>query len=974
MSYLEMYPPKSISGVPILPLWGTLTAAVHDGNFYYKDKYTFPPITRPTQITGACSTDITLIDVYLGEWYGSPVDRTNRIATVTPVSGTYEFYLPRCSPGMIKLTAVGYNSLHEIVATVRLDFLTANWAILLWGFYAVVLSSIGEIDVLLHPWLSQNKVRLQEILRDYLPLTRTPQVDWETIESARAITRGALQALYANHTTRKAILDYLKAWFGSLPLLENPDGWYLGGTDYREAINLSATIGVSGAAANTPVSYTVISDTFRNVISNASISVVGKTITVTSTGETYPGAAPIFEIDLLSTQFTDGDSIVVANYVQDSLAWPETPTTETVNDTEIIASSTSNTSQYWQYTANLATTVANFVSAWNRTISPVHNLTAAYVGNYGRVLIIGTSKNPDTYSRKCVYKSGPYPDLCPIRILPTRMWSVSPGDTITVTTVATGAVSDYGSLFLAQDKSDQVQSSYGTVTLYNDSLPFGQQETYIRVNEYWELDSYTYSIVMHGTEAEQDLAGDITKVAGAWYFRLPVPCQSILSVSVSGTPISTTFIDPDVVVIGSNQPGSSTEYTITAKRRPDMEAQEATDRARSVQYPAVAHIEKRPQYSVLYASDLQVMSATDLSYTATMMKNVDGVWARDKCSHLLVDSDCGATSWYVESGVFSVGDIISCGRDTVTITQVTAVPYIGDIVTFEPGTLEKHYRGEYVYIPDTIATPTLELSTPLDMMYPASIGLPVPINAGVYLDLFDSQFGPTERKVYISQSDSLNSGWTSWTESPYPYLLRPASIDPMCDPSKTSTYIPWGLSYGASGTYTISYLNDQPAGELNVGCMRISGGSASTTIGVEKRFPRSFNPGTSITFYAKGSGTSGTCYIDLSSIVPLNTTASDLGYKFAFAKPGASWTKITVDISSIPESVRKNIRIVRFRSTVSGTLDVFGLFPGTVYRYAKIKIVATGTRRREDYVLSRIGVHTFHTRHFRNVLNPGSGS
>lgn len=994
MSMIELNYPSNIAGVQITPLWTYLTAAVHDKNFFVQDSYVYPPIKKPLGMTGVASNDVVSVDIYQGEiLYKGPsrgLDGAQRIASVVPVDGTFEYLLPSLQVGPIHLTAVGYDNLNNELVRNRLDFLTTNWAIFLWGFYTIIRQDAPAINRMLNPHLCQSLIGVPDIQAWYLTLTHTPLADWPSTEAGRAVTRGALQALYGDHTSRKAILDHLKAVFGSLPVLQDPDGWVLGGTDYRGS---GTTVAVTGASVDVgvdPLFVEVRSDVLRAPVPATDYGYTGTVITLNDVSNIYSGDSPVFELQVLDTTFDIDDWVGVTPYATsfDVDVWQNSDPLFGAT-LSVFASPTATGGAYWKPVAgDRDATAQNLVAAWNATIAPVYFLTATFLGSPGRIQVSGdvaAAGGADFFKNLTIRKGGSNPTLCMISISESRPLEASAGDIIGVSALGNGEIAESPSLFLGATKTGLRHTLSGTVTEDGDSLPHGAAGSDVAQTLYWLLEAYLVVDSFTGADALLDSDGSLTGYAGHYFLLTSHPILDFVSATKNGSTIVPTVYPPTVVDIGLTTPTLTDAYDISYYRRPFQELRDSVDRAGSILWSPSINLENGllaggTRTNRLYTESINILSSSAITMSASGMDEINSVWGRSGSGELLRDVACYATDMYVTGDIFSENQTVSIGRDEVTITTITKIPYVGDRIFFSPPLKEKHYYGEDVYIPDTQVLPTLQVLNVLDFAEPQAQGIEIPVGKSVFLDLVDNMFRDTVRKVYVQVSDSPTSGFSDWTELPYPYRLRRAAIDPMGDPAAIGDeYTPWVQSFGSSA-YTISYnaaSGDTPPGMFPVGSTRISGASASETDGVQKVFPRGCRiDGSYLSFWCRGSGTQGTCYLDLSRKVPMDAEgAQALEFSVPFTKPGSEWTLVVLDLSSIPATERPDIRTLRFRCPVSGYIDVSGIYGERIHRYYGLKLVVYNSRSRADYILTRLGVRTLidreHPLWAKDVATPG---
>jgi len=946
--------PTTIQGVPIDPLWWTLVDLIHDNNFYYKDRYVFPVLAKPIMLYGAVSSDVVGVDIYRG----SDIIPSEKIASLYPENNVISFLLPKCSVGSIELNARAYNSLNEEVARTRVYLLTTYWATLLWPFYCELRKEQTHIDRILHPRLSQDYIGVPDIEANFLTITKTPKVDWDNLDSARAVTKMALQGLYTGDITPKGLKDYIAAYFGSLPVIKDPTGWVLGGDDYSRSATLSGTVGASANLALPLQAYSMYSSMYESVVPTADYTVGGTgLVTVTSTAHIYPGCYPVFDLEVLDWTFLPGDYIALTRTATaSSSVWDES-STSILTDSKIICGV--NWAPSGGSILNTATSIA---SAWNTVITPNYFLTATVFEAPGRIKITGSGVDPSFFQDIGIIKGGSYPDLVMVKITRSKTNDISGSDVLNLSGLGNGQIQDYGSLFLGTTKGQQRHILEGTVSFTGNAQSYHESGSSIYINDYWKLDSYTVTDTFTSLDVVLDSDGSVV-ASGNSYYKLSYPILSSVSYDFGAT--SLVVVPPDIVDLGITPPSTG---TITYYRVPTREAIDATQQViPSFFSPSVTvespYVGPNDESKCIYAVDItECATGGIIAYTSAGLVEDSGVWTRTKASTVLKDSNCGDRNIFVPSGIFEVGDIVIVGRDRVTISSLETIQYVGDELTLSSGLLEKHYARENIYAPDDVLSHSLYTSTPLDLYNPTASGVFFPPNKGVYLDVVDSRFDTTARTISISKSDSELSGWTSWEELPYPYLISPAMLDPMGQ-DLGGEYIAWHSSQGG-GAYTVTTLAgsaNTPTGHFPAGCLSIAGNSVANNIGVDKHFPQGCGLGSNISFWVQNtSGASGTCYLDLSTRVPMDSEGTvQLENSFAFSKPASgSWNQVNIDISTIPSSSLGSIKTVRFRIPIAGTVLVASMYPERYYRYFKVGFDILGSKGRTDYVLSRIGIKT----------------
>jgi hypothetical protein len=971
VSLITLNYPDTIAGIQITPLWWNLVSYVHDKNFYYKDLYTFPILGNATVLTGTVSSDVVGIDVYRGSINKSDSFQAGargsipaeKISSIIPINGAYTFLLPPCAPGEVEINAVAYDGTNREVARTRIGFVTTYWACLLWGLYVELMGEAPSLLKLLNPWLSQDYVGVPEIVSNFLPMARLPQVNWPSLDAARAVVRDALQSIYLHPISNGSLVNYTTDWLGSRSVLQDPTHWVLGGTDWRSSGSIAASVGASFSAGFPLLSTLLRSGAFTTPLPVADYTVdASGNVSLTSVSHTFHGSLPLFEIDILSFNFLSGDWLGVATY--------DTPFTQAWTDYSPTLSTPTKISTPGDWSVSPMDrngTAQSIVSAWNATIQPLYGLQATYLGSLGRITISGSGGTLSDYSNIQILKGGPNPSLTPIKITRTRPIDFLDPDTVSINALGNGALQTYGALFLGRAGSPQRHILEGTVTAAGNSTPYRNGKSLLSLSETWVPPQDLTTIDIPLSSIAQDADGSRTGTVGHWYTRLPQALYSLESYDLNG--ITPVVVPPDVLDLGNTTPtasGSVTYYPLpvealnkeVARISPSFFVPEV-----EIDQPWVG---PSTSSAVYYTEDLNAFSSganwVD-SYSGLVADS--GVWTVGKTTALTQDSSCYDTSQYVPTGIFSVGDVVVVGRDRVTISSIQTIQYVGDRLYYTAGLQENHYAGEIIYVPDDVLPKWIQSGT-LDLLQP---GLPVPPGKNLLFDLVDELFGNTTRTVQIQWADSPSGFAGNWTTLDPPMQLLSSPLDAMGGPtSMGSEYQPWALSQSASGTYTVSPLygtSNSVPGFYPSGCTRITGYSSSTTIGVQKSFPRGIPLSSdTLTFWARtGSASGGSCTIDFSQRVPLGSLegATSLEYSIPWTAPasGNGWQQINVDISSIPLTIRTQISTIRFRVLQNLTwVDISMLYPQRYYRYFQVKILVYNTQSRVDYVLTRVGART----------------
>ncbi len=970
MSLITLSYPEAIAGVEITPLWWSLVSLVHDKNFYYKDRYTFPLIGKPVLLYGTASNDVTGIDVYRGSV--NSMDQSlggvrgsipsEKIASVIPENGVYSVLLPPCAPGEVELNAIAYNNLNAEVARTRLAWVSTYWASLIWGWYVETMQEYPAIQRLLHPWLSQDYAGIPEIVSNFLPMTKLPQVAWSSLDSARAIVRDALQALYLFPVSQESLTNYCTDWLGSEAVLKDPTQWVLGGTDWRFEGQISAVPGASVSSGFPLLSTLLRSNAYTTTLpaSDYTVSSSGD-VTLTGSGNTYPGSYPSFEIDVLSSDFLSGDWVGVVSYDVDPLkAW-----TNYAPATTAIA--TISTPTHWTAYANSRSNTADsIVSAWNTYITPVCGLQASRSGAPGRIAI--TASGSGDFSSFEVQKGGGNPDLTPLRVSRVRPINFADPDTVAVHSLGNGDLVTYNSMFLGRAGSPQRHILEGTITGTGDSQPYLNRRSALSLSEWWVPQQDQVTETFSYADIQVDTDGSITGVVGDQYIRVSQPIYSITSYSLDGaTPV---IVPPDILDLGSSSLDTTVSYSITYYPLAVNKITKAVGRISPSFFTPEVEIDQPwvgPETTdkVWYSGNLDDLSSAGswVSSSSGLVSDA-GVWTVSKASYILADSACYDSSQYVPIGVFSIGDIVTVGRDIVTITNIVTEQYVGDHLYYDQILQESHYAGESIYVPDSSLPRYLESET-LDLLEPSLV---FPPGKNILLDIVDSKFGDTVRSASVRWSSSSAGPWGAWEPLPATRLLLSSPLDPLAGPTSLGPeYQEWTLSQGAAGTYTTTPLygtaNSVP-GFYPSGCLRISGYSSDATLGIQKSFPRGCQiSARTISLWARSSGAGGTCTLDLGQRVPLGALEGPtaLSYSLPWTAPGsgAGWQQIDIDLSLVPAAALANTCTLRFRVTQNtGNVDVAMLYPQQFQRYFQVQVVVYNARSRTDYVLTRIGIRT----------------
>lgn len=978
MSLITLRYPEAIAGVEITPLWWSLVSLVHDRNFYYKDRYTFPIIGKPLLLTGTASADVAGVDVYRGsvnsydqfQGGGRASIPSEKISSVIPEDGVYSFLLPPCAPGEVEINVIAYDSLNKEVARTRLAWVSTYWASLIWGWYVEAMWEYPGIQKVLHPWLSQDYVGVPEILSNFLPIARLPQVEWPSLDSARAVVRDALQSLYYFPISKRSLTGYTTDWLGSLTVLRDPNTWILGGTDWRFHVELPVTVGASGDAGFPLLTTLVRSGALTTEIPGTDYSVSGAgVVTVTASGNVYPGSYPLFEVDVLSFDFQVGDWIGVAEYSTGwTSAWTDSsPSLDTPTKITAVVSGPSST-QWAIAVGDRDATAQNIVTAWNSTLEPLYFLHATYLGVPGRILISGVAggSSLDDYKKFEVLKGGPNPILTPIKVSRAKPINLSGPDTISVNALGNGAISDYHALFLGKEGSPQRHILEGTIAGVGESHPYKNLGSVVSMSYEWLNEASLIEWDIPFSSILQDTDGQVTGTSGDWYVRLPSPLFSLSSYSLNlVTPV---VVPPDVLDLGAATPDSSVPYSVSYYPLPVELLDKAISRITPSFFTPQTRIDQpwvgpSTLDTTWYSGALTAFGSGGAWVdTAVGLSESNDTWTVEKATALIQDSSCYESFQYVPSGVFEVGDTVVVGRDQVSITSIETLQYVGDKLTYDQILQESHYAGEEIYVPDSELTRSLQ-SVVLDLLFP---GIPFPPGKRILLDIVDSLFGDTYKQVQIRRASSPSGTWTDWENFDPPMQILPAPLDAMAGPTSMGPeYKLWKVSEGGSGAYSVTPLygaaNSVP-GLYPSGCIQITGSSVNTAYGVEKTFPRGCRLSSpTLSFWVRSTG-SGTAYIDFSTSVPMGSLegSSTLTYSIPWTLPasGSTWVQTNVDVSSIPEADLLQIRTIRFRSSVAGSMDISMLYPSEFFQYFQIKIQVYNAHSRVDYVLSRVGVRT----------------